>query len=167
MAATAPSDAWHYPPELLELVVVAVARLNRGKVQAVDFFRGAGVPDRYVAEVAARVRTDKGGISKFEIARTVLVALNDAGDPMIRPRREILNRTVKTETFEHCWPDDQLAARGAVDAIQKAHERDAFTGMAPEKNKERSERLSDGLPAIYGYSGSATSTGIESASSGR
>jgi restriction system protein len=135
------SEAWHYPPELIELVVDAVARLNRGKGQEIDFFRGAGVPEAYLRDLAMRV-TSGEQITKFEIARTVLVRLNEAGDQMIRPRREILNRIVKTETFDHCWPDDRLAALGAVAAIRKAiHERDAFTRMEAEKNRERAERL--------------------------
>ncbi len=142
MPATAPSEVWHYPPDLLELVVDAIARLNRGKEQEIDFFRGAGVPEKYLADVAQRVAVEKSSISKFEIARTVLVRLNEAGDPMIRQRREILNRIVKTESFDHCWPNDQLAARGAVAAIQKAiHARDAFTRMEKEKDRERAERL--------------------------
>jgi hypothetical protein len=45
MATAAPSSAWHYPPDLLELVGGAVARLNRRKEQELDFLRGAGVPD--------------------------------------------------------------------------------------------------------------------------
>jgi restriction system protein len=138
----APSDAWHYPPELLDLVVDAVARLNRGKEQEIDFFRGAGVPAKYLADVSMRVKMDRISVNKFEIARIVLVRLNEAGDPMIRPRREILNRIVKTETFDHCWPNDQLAARGAVAAIRKAiNERDAFTRMEAEKERERTERI--------------------------
>jgi hypothetical protein len=73
----------------------------------------------------------------------VLGRLNGAGDAMIGPRREILNRIVRTERFDYCWPNDQLSARGAVDAVRKViHERDAFTRMEAEKNKERTERLS-------------------------
>src|SRR5262249_5439740 len=129
-------------PELLEFVVEAVARLNRSKGQVLDFFRGAGVPDRLLNDLAIRVRDDKSSISKYEIARTLVVALNEAGDPMISARREILSRIVKTETFDHCWPDDQLAARGAVDAIRRTiHARDAFTRMEAEKDRERADRM--------------------------
>jgi restriction endonuclease Mrr len=89
-----------------------------------------------------RLRADKGSVNKFEIARTVLIRLNEAGDPMIRPRREILQRIVTTESFDHCWPNDQLAARGAVEAVRKTiHERDAFTRMEAEKDRERVERI--------------------------
>ena len=34
----------------------------------------------------------------------------DGSDGMIGPRREILNRIVRTESFEQCWPDDRLPA---------------------------------------------------------
>jgi restriction endonuclease Mrr len=142
MVASAPSHAWHYPAELLELVVDAVGRLNRGKGSVLDFFRGAGVPERYLTDIAVRVAADRNAVNKFEMARTILTRLNGAGDSMIGPRREILNRIVKTESFEHCWPNDQLAARGAVAAIRKViHERDAFTRMEAEKNRERADRL--------------------------
>jgi restriction system protein len=139
---TAPSTTWHYPPELIELTVDAVARLNRGKDTVLDFFRGAGVPERFLTDIAQRVADDRTGINKFEMARTVLIRLNDAGDSMIAPRREILNRIVKTESFEHCWPNDRLAAKGVVAEIRKViHERDAFTRMEAEKDRERAQRL--------------------------
>jgi restriction system protein len=111
MATAAPSATWHYPPELLELVVDAVARLNRGKEQELDFFRGAGVPEKYLQDLVARVAADKSGITKFEIARTVLTRLNEAGDVMLGPRREILKRVVETESFEHCCPRDPRRLR--------------------------------------------------------
>jgi hypothetical protein len=142
MAAAAPSNGWQYPPDLLEHAVDAIARLNRGKQQVIDFFTGAGVPATYLTDVSTQVRADKSGISKFEIARTVLIRLNDAGDSMVGPRRKILDRIVRTESFEHCWPNDQLAARGAVDAVRKVvHQRDAFTRMEAEKDRERAERI--------------------------
>lgn len=142
MATSAPSEAWHYPPELLELVVDAVARLNRGKDQELDFFRGAGVPTQFLADLERRVAVDRAGINKFEIARAVLVRLNDAGDSMIRPRREILNRIVKTESFEHCWENDRLAAKGVVAEIRDViNKRDAFTRMKSERDNEREKHL--------------------------
>jgi hypothetical protein len=51
--------------------------LNRGKPQVIDFFIGAGVPAKYLNDLApAQVRNDKDSISKFHIARTILVRLN-------------------------------------------------------------------------------------------
>ena len=37
--------AYHYPPDLLNLPVDAVALLVRSKEAVVDFFRSAGVPN--------------------------------------------------------------------------------------------------------------------------
>ncbi len=142
MTTAAPSATWHYPPELLELVVDAVARLNRGKDQEIDFFRGAGVPDQYLRDVAHRIATDREKINKFEIARTVLVRLNEAGDKMLGQRREILKRIVETESFEHCWPNDRLAAKGVVAEIQKVvGTKDSFTRMKTERDRERETHL--------------------------
>jgi hypothetical protein len=135
-------EAWHFPPELLELLVGAIARLNRSKAQVVDYFRGAGVPRKHLDDVAARVASNPGAISKYEIARTVLVRLNDGGDGLIGPRREVLNQVVKTESFESCWPDDRYAAMGLVAEIRTVvDKRDSFTRMKKERDRERDERL--------------------------
>jgi hypothetical protein len=116
--------------------------LSRSKETVLDFFRGAGVFGRYLTDIAQRVAVDRNAVSSFEMARTVLTRLNGAGDAMIGPRREILNRIIRTESFEHCWPNDRLAAKGVVAEIRKViHERDAFTRMEAEKDRERTERL--------------------------
>lgn len=38
--------AYHYPPELLDLLVDTIPRLTRSKPEVLDFFRGAGVKER-------------------------------------------------------------------------------------------------------------------------
>ncbi len=137
-------DAWHYPPELIDLVVKAIALLNKGKVGELDFFRGAGVPADLLDDLHAQVAANRDAISKVEIARRVLVRLNGAGESMLRPRREILNRIVRTESFEHCWPDDRLAAKGIVAEIREVVNRyDSFTRMKAERDRERAERLAE------------------------
>ena len=92
---TAPTEAWHYPPALVELTVKAVSLLNTGKEGELDFFRGAGAPRKMPADLEQQVAIDRNAISKAEIARRVITRLNDAGDAMIGPRREILNRIVR------------------------------------------------------------------------
>lgn len=137
-------EAWHYPPELIELVVTAMSLLNKGKQGELDFFRGAGVPAKFLADLDVQVATDRTAISKAQIARQVLVRLNDAGDSMLGPRREVLNRIVRTESFEQCWPDDRLPAKGVVAEIRDVVKRyDAFTRMKAERDSERAERLAE------------------------
>src|SRR5258707_1339483 len=131
---TAPNEVWHYPPELVDLTVKAVSLLNKGKEGELDFFRGAGVPHAILADVEQQVAIDKSAISKVEIARRVITRLNDAGDGMIGPRREILNRLVGWESFEQCWPDDRLPAKGVVAEIRDVvNKRDSFTRMKQER----------------------------------
>lgn len=61
---------------------------------------------------------------------------------MIGPRREILNRIVTTESFEHCWPNDRLAAKGVVAEIREVvNKRDAFTRMKTERDREHEEHM--------------------------
>lgn len=147
--ATAPTEAWHYPPELIELTVKAVSLLNKGKEGELDFFRGAGVPRPILADLEQQVATDRNAISKAEIARRVITRLNDAGDGMIGPRREILNRIVRTESFEQCWPDDRLPAKGVVAEIRDVvNKRDSFTRMKQERDRERDERVRASREAV-------------------
>jgi restriction system protein len=143
MATTAaPSEVWHYPPELVDLTVKAVSLLNKGKEGELDFFRGAGVPNKMLADLEEKVGIDKSAISKVEIARQVITRLNDAGDAMIGPRREILNRIVRWESFEQCWPDDRLPAKGVVAEIRDVvNKRDSFTRMKQERDREHEERV--------------------------
>lgn len=106
------ADEYHYPPDLLELLVDAIARLNKGKKGVVIFLRGAGVDEADLTAVEEIVRTSPASINKFEIARQVLVKVNARGDSGLRPRREIIKRVVEFEDFSSCWPEDQLKARG-------------------------------------------------------
>lgn len=134
------ADEYHYPPDLLELLVEALARLNRGKKGLIIFLRGAGVEEADLTAVDEIVRTNPASINKFEIARQVLVKVNARGDSGLRPRREVIKRVVEFEDFSNCWPEDQLKARGLVAAVRDAvNKKDAFTRMHQEREAERAE----------------------------
>ena len=134
------ADEYHYPPDLLELLVDALARLNKGKKGVIIFLRGAGVDEADLTAVEEILRTSPASINKFEIARQVLVKVNARGDSGLRPRREIIKRVVEFEDFSSCWPEDQLKARGLVAAVREAvNKKDAFTRMHQEREAERAE----------------------------
>ncbi len=134
------ADEYHYPPDLLELLVEALARLNKSKKGVVTFLRGAGVDEADLADVAEIVRKSPASINKFEIARQALVKVNARGDSGLRPRREIIKRVVEFEDYSSCWPEDQLKARGLVAAVREAvNKKDAFTRMHQERDVERAE----------------------------
>lgn len=134
------ADEFHYPPDLFELLVEAIARLNKGKKGVVLFLRGAGVEEQDLAEVDRIVRTAHHSINKFEIARNVLEKVNARGDSGLRPRREIIKRVVEFENFEACWENDRLIAKGLVASIREAvNAKDSFTRMKQERDKEREQ----------------------------
>lgn len=134
------ADEYHYPPDLLELLVEALARLNKSKKGVVTFLRGAGVDEADLSEVDEIVRKSPASINKFEIARQALVKVNARGDSGLRPRREIIKRVVEFEDYSSCWPEDQLKARGLVAAVREAvNKKDAFTRMHQERDVERAE----------------------------
>jgi restriction system protein len=134
---------FHYPPELLNLLVDAVPLLCRSKEDVLLFFRGAGVGDPFTADLAARVRADRSGIKKYEIVRTVLTRLNANGEGTLRERREILKRVTEFENFSSCWPEEALKAKGLVSEIRSVvGVKDSFTRMSLEREKEAAERTS-------------------------
>jgi restriction system protein len=137
-------DPYHYPPELFNLLVDVIPLLCRSKQDVVDFLRGGGTPNTVLAVPRQRLAADRASISKYEIVRIVLTALNEQGDPAILPRRQILRRVVEFEQFSACWPGDQLKARGLIAEVRSlVNVRDSFTRMEQERARERSERVAE------------------------
>ena len=128
---------YHYPPELLQLLVETIPRLCPYKKDVISFFRGAGIQRSMISDLEARLANGPESINKFDIARTVLTRLNEAGDSELRNRREVLKRVVSFEDFSTCWPDDHLEARGLVSRIQNViNVKDSFTRMQQERDAE-------------------------------
>jgi hypothetical protein len=133
---------YHYPPELLNLLVDTVPRLCRSKRDVITFFKGAGIPAGVTNDLVAKINRDKESISKFDITRTVLIRLNERGEASLRERREVLKRVVEFENFSSCWPADQLKAKGLVTEIRGlVNVKDSFTRMQNERDSERKQRL--------------------------
>jgi hypothetical protein len=134
------ADAYHYPPELLSLLVDTIPLLCRSKNDVVVFFRGAGSPEAVLKPIADRLRTDAKSLNKYQIARTVLEELNARGDSTLAPRREVIKRVVEFEDFSSCWPEDQLKAKGAVSEVRRVvNVKDSFTRMRQERDAEKAE----------------------------
>lgn len=137
------ADEFHYPPHVFELLVDTIPRLSRGKSGVVLFLQGAGVAEEDLAEVAHTVRTDPAAINKFEIVRNVLAKVNARGDNGLRARREIIKRVTEFESFETCWPEDRLKAKGLVVSVREAvNAKDSFTRMKNERDTEREQVMS-------------------------
>ena len=134
--------AYHYPPDLMDLLIDTIPLLCRSKQDVLTFFRGAGVPDSTTAMLRMRVATDKDSISKYEITRTVLKAINEGGDRTLAQRREVIKRVTEFHDFSPCWETDRLKAGGLVASVRDlVNVRDTFTRMSQERDTERKERL--------------------------
>ena len=136
------AEQFHYPADLLELLIETIPRLVRSKKSVILFFQGAGVEQDDLAGVDATLRNSPGSITKFEIVRTVLTRLNALGDIGLGPRRGVIRRVVEFEDFESCWENDRLKAKGLVACVREAvNKKDAFTRMQQEREAERDQAL--------------------------
>lgn len=139
---------YQYPPELFALLVETIPLLNRSKQDCLVFFRGAGVAAALMQDLQARVSTDRTGITKYEIVRTVLERLNERGDKTLGQRRELLKRVTEFDEFSVCWDTDQLKARGLVAQIRSTiNVKDTFTRINLEREQERKQRQAQFLQA--------------------
>ncbi|MDX8128404.1 restriction endonuclease [Methylomonas sp. OY6] len=132
------TDIYHYPPEVLNLLVDTIPLLCRSKNDILVFFRGAGVPDGELSDLSRRLQTNRESLNKYEITRTVIQRVNEKGDSRLKARREIVKRVVEFEDFSTCWPNDQLKAKGLVGELRRVvNVKDSFTRMAKEREREK------------------------------
>lgn len=136
------SDPYHFPPDLVALLIDTIPLLRRSKRDTVDFFRACGVADGHLNDLQRRVDGDRSSINKYEIARTVIHRINQVGDSGLRARREVVRRVVEWEDFSTCWPLDALKAQGLVANVrQMVNAKDSFTRMQQAHDREREDRL--------------------------
>ena len=135
---------YHYPPELFQLLIDTIPRLCRSKKDVLSFLRGAGINQSMVADLEMKLRSNRDSLNKFDIVRTVLTRLNEAGDATLRVRREVVKRVVEIEDFSTCWPEDRLEAQGLVSRIRTVVDvKDSFTRMRQERESELRKNLED------------------------
>ena len=132
------AEHYHYPPEVLSLLIDTIPLLCRGKKDVVLFFRGAGVAEADLALMDQKLRDGIKSVNKYEIARDILGKINDRGDSGLRPRREVIKRVVEFEDFSTCWPNDQMKAKGCIASLRDiVNVKDSFTRMKQEKDLQR------------------------------
>jgi hypothetical protein len=134
------SVAFHYPPEVFNLLTQVIPLLCRSKKDVLLFLQGAGVCSADLNYVSSIVQRNRHEITKFDIVRDVLTRVNACGDSGLRTRREIIKRVVEFEDFSACWPDDQLKAKGLVVSLREiVHVKDSFKRMQQERDRERAD----------------------------
>ncbi len=141
-ASRSADAAYHWPADLLPLLVETIPRLFRSKRDVIQFFQGAGVPRPILGPVDNQLRTRRESLNKFEIVRRILAPLNERGDATLAARREVVRRVVEFEEFSTCWPKDLLAAQGLVAQVRAlVNRRDSFTRMRDRADAAEGERL--------------------------
>lgn len=137
---------FHFPHNLLSLLIETIPLLCRSKKDVILFFKGAGVDQATIGDLEKVVLTDKDSINKYEITRTVLQRLNEAGDKFLSQRRQVIKRIIDFEDFYTCWENDQLKAKGLVCQIrQVVDEKDTFTRINIEREREAKARKDEFL----------------------
>jgi len=141
--------SYHYPPDVFELLVEVIPYICKSKLAVVDFFKGAGVPESFLADWRAKLRSNANEVKKALISRAILRELNEAGDAMLGPRRELIKRAAGFEDFSACWEGDRFKAEALVNRVQRlVNVKDSFTRMAIEKERAKHEQQQQHLAAM-------------------
>ena len=140
------TEAWHYPQDLFDILVDAIPRLCRSKKDVFLFFRGAGVPAQYYADLERQVGRDKDSITKFAIVRQVLQRLNDAtSNPALKARRDRVLRTRMHEVLEVLisWFRDLIVVHADPNSAQVTNRDrlDDLRRLAPDYQVEMCRRV--------------------------
>ena len=69
------NEAYHYPPDVLDLLVETIPRLTKSKRNVLMFYEGAGVPRSLITDRAEAIGDRENSIPKAAIVRTVLQRL--------------------------------------------------------------------------------------------
>ena len=133
---------FHFPPDLFNLLVDTIPRLNKSKKDLLIFFRNVGVPASYLQKYYVLLNTDKLQFKKFDVTRDVLAFLNQQQDKMLGVRRKLLQRVVEFDSFEVCYPNDKDRAKANVADIQKLVTlKDTITRYENYMTNEQNEKI--------------------------
>lgn len=111
------ADSFHFPPELLSLLIDTIPRLNKSKKDLLLFFANCGVESSILQKYDVALKRDKTSVNKFEVTREILAILNQGGDRMLGTRRQLLQRVVCFDSFDMCWENDRDRAKANVAEI--------------------------------------------------
>jgi len=134
--------SYHFPPDLFNLLVDAIPRINRTKKDLLSFFKNVGTPITLLNKYYSIIRVDPAQISKKDITREVLEQLNSSdSDEYLGIRRQLLYRVVNFTAFDTCYENDIDAAKARIYEIkQLVNLKDSVTKHEQFLEKERQEK---------------------------
>jgi restriction endonuclease Mrr len=136
------AEAYHFPPELMTLLVDCIPRLCKSKQNVIDFFKNSGTPQILLKDVQAQVKRDRSSLNKFEMTRRILGPLNETEtDLALKARRTLLHRITTYDDFSSCWENNRMEARGLVASIRElVNVKDTFSRVKQQQRQERIHR---------------------------
>ena len=133
-----------YPPELYQLLLDAIPKLCRSKNDVPAFFTNCGVDDVDLFEIRRRLRVNREGTSKHDMADDVLTRLCNKRGAGLGVRRAVLQRVYEWEDFTPCWDDDRRDAELLVAKIQKfVDKKDSVTRNRQTEDEQRRIRAEE------------------------
>lgn len=135
---------FHFPPDLVNLLVDTIPRLNKTKKDLLLFFQNVGVPKEYLQSYYTLLNADRSQFKKFDVTREVLAILNEQSEKMLGVRRKLLQRVIEFDAFETCYPNDKDRAKANVSDINKiVRLKDTVTKYENYLSKEQNEKIKE------------------------
>jgi len=130
---------FHFPPEVFNLLVDTIPKLNKSKPDLLTFLQGCGVSHKFLTRF--NIDTD----NKYHITRETLRVLNEnKSDSALGVRRRIIQRVVEFDSFDVCWDNDRVKAQAGVAEIKKLVQlKDNITKTEQYAEKERSAKINE------------------------
>ncbi len=143
--------SYHYPPDLLAVLIETIPTLVKSKKLLLSFFRNAGVSTSILEPYEDLIARDRDSIKMYDIARELLVALNEQGDQALSARRKVLKAVVDFEDFDNCcYENRRNEARGLVWKVREiVNRKDSFTRMRIEKENEKLKNIRQKETALF------------------
>lgn len=135
--------SYHYPPDLLAVLIETIPTLVKSKKLLLSFFRSAGVDTSILEPYESLISRDRDSVKMYDIARDILVAVNEQGDKALSVRRKLLQAVYDFEDFDTCcYENRRNEARGLVWKVREiVNRKDAFTRMNMEREQEKLKNL--------------------------
>ncbi len=133
---------FHFPPDLINLLIDTIPRLNKSKKDLLLFFKNIGVPDADLKQYKLLLQCNSEQFNKFNVTRELLERLNVRSEAMLGIRRQLLQKVVCFDSFDMCWENDRLIAKSNVSEISKIVKlKDSVTKLEAYVEQERQERI--------------------------
>lgn len=133
---------FHFPPDLFNLLVDTIPRLNKSKKDLLLFFQNVGVPKELLQSYYILLRENNSQFKKFNVTREILTHLNQSNEKMLGVRRRLLQRVIEFDAFETCYLNDKDRAKANVADIKKLVKmKDTVTKYENYLSKEQSKKI--------------------------